>query len=952
MASKDQTAAEIMAAVAVELDWNSLIDDLTSALGSEAGRSARAAIQALQEQGALPAERATLATLFDSVDAAGLKYAQERGAELVGMRVIRDDAGFITSIIQNPNPEWAITETTRERLRELVGKAIDGGWASSKLREEIYHSEDFSNYRASTIARSEIDMAHLEGQHNAALGSEMKSKRWLKADSAVCDDCEEMNGEVVAIDSPFSSGTMTTYLHPHDRCTAEYLPGEPEDYEDDDTEKLAKYNEDQPRDERGRWEAAGAAKDALEDHPARLIDPFSADAQGPGAKSSWASYMRQSAKLYQQIKALADPAKDIEQYAYRLGMGSAGNEIGKFSVKDVLNAASDLINHARETGPTDRAGFIAADRGISLLHSIIEEFGPGSTFHKAYNEDQPRDEKGRWGSGGGEPATSPFTSEMNAKLNDWVLFGPKYAALKDSEDFAATLRSLPQHEGTMYRGTQMTPEELAGYKEGAVYRYEQNSSASARGDDWDEKIAARFAGRPFQEASYGADKTENVVLRMEGARGANLDGSDAYRNFTANREAVIPIGESFHVEKVEPGQKYSLHAIKDGKETKTETIYTRITLRGTHGDGSLGKAAGADEDSLMGRIIEADSGLRPIGLSRLQKYSEDQPRDENGRFSGGDMGVKLSEMSPEKAEAERGRLRAVHARQREARAVARETAKDKEASRQGLLRAQRAYANERTPEALRGKRDEYFGDRPIVMTGEVGNLFASEFRTAYDALPQRVRDTVMGAGVAVVAANQSVAEAVPRLTNEQPRGYEVGRTFKNVDGVFCPSDRVAVVAARTVDGENNRVAGALRHEVGHAYDFAYATHTDQGWATDTPQFKVAYARDLDHIDAHPDFNGFTHAPAGYDPAKDFNSGKAWEPTPARTIAERRIGYYLQRSEHEIRAGEMNGAAGRQEAFAEVFAQLHGTGSTRVDLLQYFPHMTKAIKEYVDTGEIK
>lgn len=887
MASKDQTAAEIMAAVAVELDWNSLIDDLTSALGSEAGRSARAAIQALQEQGALPAERATLATLFDSVDAAGLKYAQERGAELVGMRAIRDENGFITSIVRNPNPEWAITETTRERLRDLVGQAIDGGWASSKLREEIYHSEDFSNYRASMIARSEIDMAHLEGQHNAALGSEMKSKRWLKADSAVCDDCEEMANEVVAIDEPFSSGTMTTYLHPHDRCTAEYLPGEPEEYEDDGAEKLAKGSEDQPRDERGRW--------------------------------------------------------------------GSGDTVQVNSPGHVLHGAKGTVERV------DSKGIVQVKIPGGVVAHVHESKLTPVGLKKDFDESQhPRDERGRWGSGGeGHAKEATPNHDLNAKMMTWVKFGPEYAALKNSSEFAAQLRALPQAEGTMWRGAAMSSDELAAFKPGEVFRFEQNASATARDDDWSERMVGSFADKPFVGADYEG-KTEAVVLKLEGASGADLGVVGA--TSTMLREAVIPIGESFDVLRVERGLSMETSRIKDGQIIKKQMPYTRVTLRGTHGDGSLRKTdvleawdvkGGAWETGAMRRMVEADSGLRPIGLSRLQKYSEDQPRDENGRFSGGgDMSVKLSEMSPDKAEAERGRLRAVHARQREARAVAREKAKDSEASRQGLLRAQRAYANERTPEALRANRDTYFGDRPIVMTGEVGNLFASEFRTAYDALPQRVRDTVMGAGVAVVAANQSVAEAVPRLTNEQPRGYEAGRTFKNVDGVFCPSERVAVVAARTVDGENNRVAGALRHEVGHAYDFAYATHTDQGWATDTPQFKVAYARDLDHIDAHPDFNGFTHAPAGYDPAKDFNSGKAWEPTPARTIAEGRIGYYLQRSDAEKRAGEMNGAAGRQEAFAEVFAQLHGTGSTRVDLLQYFPHMTKAIKEYVDTGEIK
>ena len=56
MANQNPTAAEIMAGVAAELDWNSLIDHITDALGAEAGRAARDAIRQLQQSGQLPGE--------------------------------------------------------------------------------------------------------------------------------------------------------------------------------------------------------------------------------------------------------------------------------------------------------------------------------------------------------------------------------------------------------------------------------------------------------------------------------------------------------------------------------------------------------------------------------------------------------------------------------------------------------------------------------------------------------------------------------------------------------------------------------------------------------------------------------------------------------------------------------------------------------------------------------
>jgi hypothetical protein len=81
------------------------------------------------------------------------------------------------------------------------------------------------------------------------------------------------------------------------------------------------------------------------------------------------------------------------------------------------------------------------------------------------------------------------------------------------------------------------------------------------------------------------------------------------------------------------------------------------------------------------------------------------------------------------------------------------------------------------------------------------------------------------------------------------------------------------------------------------------------WATDTKTFKEAYAKDLSGI-SNRDKNGY-------------------------------LSYYCQ-----------PGSAGREEAFAETFAQMHGTGSSREGMVNKFPNMAKEIQHYIDTGRVR
>lgn len=192
--------------------------------------------QGILEDTAQGAGRDVLAALgmkdaFSLVDAFAVDYAKLRGAELVGRRVLSDG-----TIVDNPNPEWAITETTRDMVRDKVLAALEAGDSAQQLRADLL-DDVFGVKRALMIARTEIDTAHNKGQLSGAQVAGMKAKAWLVADSVVCDDCEE-NGEagVINVDSDFPSGDDSPTAHPHCRCTLVFYGAGETDTDDDDEE--------------------------------------------------------------------------------------------------------------------------------------------------------------------------------------------------------------------------------------------------------------------------------------------------------------------------------------------------------------------------------------------------------------------------------------------------------------------------------------------------------------------------------------------------------------------------------------------------------------------------------------------------------------------------------------------------------------------------------------------
>lgn len=154
-------------------------------------------------------------SILTESDSAAVSYARSRAAEMVGKRWVGGE------LIDNPNAHWAITDTTREQLRQLIVKAEQQGYSNTQLAEAIMDSHAFSAARAQMIARTELANADMAG--NMAGWREsgiVKGKEWLLSNMhPKVDICDANASEgVIPFNQPFASGDMAPTAHPGCEC--------------------------------------------------------------------------------------------------------------------------------------------------------------------------------------------------------------------------------------------------------------------------------------------------------------------------------------------------------------------------------------------------------------------------------------------------------------------------------------------------------------------------------------------------------------------------------------------------------------------------------------------------------------------------------------------------------------------------------------------------------------
>lgn len=208
--SDEQRLNEIMADLG--LDWIQVVQLVETPIAETAGEEGSTVLLQLGFD-----ESAT--ALFGAVNQDALSFAEQRAAELVGKKYVNG------ILVDNPNAEYAITETTREELRQLIAKAFSEGMSPKQLADSIENSFQFSEARAKLIAQTEMTRAHIEGALAAANASGVVKKKFsrLSADHDIDDECDA-NAQTgpIPLTQDFPSGQPGPPFHPNCMCTLSF----------------------------------------------------------------------------------------------------------------------------------------------------------------------------------------------------------------------------------------------------------------------------------------------------------------------------------------------------------------------------------------------------------------------------------------------------------------------------------------------------------------------------------------------------------------------------------------------------------------------------------------------------------------------------------------------------------------------------------------------------------
>jgi hypothetical protein len=159
--------------------------------------------------------RVTASATISDVNQVAMDYARDRGAEMVGMKWVDG------VLVQNPNAAMAITDSTRNMLREILTEAFSRETPMSELVQRIQAAGVFSEKRAKLIATTEVKFAMARGNIEAwKKTGVIQAVEWvLSADHEVDDECDE-NAEAgqVPVGEAFPSGDVAPPQHPACLC--------------------------------------------------------------------------------------------------------------------------------------------------------------------------------------------------------------------------------------------------------------------------------------------------------------------------------------------------------------------------------------------------------------------------------------------------------------------------------------------------------------------------------------------------------------------------------------------------------------------------------------------------------------------------------------------------------------------------------------------------------------
>jgi len=142
-----------------------------------------------------------------SLKAAGLGLSDKEIAALA------DEYG------QSRRPEFIrlTTKTDINRLKQLVTTP-----SKEDLEERIKNAGISRASRKALMEAEEVGRASKELLLMGYREAGYQTKTWSAKGAKACEKCVSMSGETVAINRPYSNGSMIAHAHPHCQCRDEY----------------------------------------------------------------------------------------------------------------------------------------------------------------------------------------------------------------------------------------------------------------------------------------------------------------------------------------------------------------------------------------------------------------------------------------------------------------------------------------------------------------------------------------------------------------------------------------------------------------------------------------------------------------------------------------------------------------------------------------------------------
>ena len=142
--------------------------------------------------------------MLAGVNRVAQEFAAKRAAEMVGMKYNTHG-----ELVANPNAKWAISDTTRDRLREIIKNSYEEGMTRENTVAAIMDADAFSEARANMIARTETSRAQVSANFDAWKASGVVAKvKWLAVGPDPCPICEDNDGVTRALGAKFPSGDI------------------------------------------------------------------------------------------------------------------------------------------------------------------------------------------------------------------------------------------------------------------------------------------------------------------------------------------------------------------------------------------------------------------------------------------------------------------------------------------------------------------------------------------------------------------------------------------------------------------------------------------------------------------------------------------------------------------------------------------------------------------------